>query len=183
MIGRAGHDVYVVTMSVTSSTRLDHQAVIPSAPQGVCRFAALPVRVGHEGSRIQPIRDLDHIRGFVSGTGPTAFFDLPLAAVFLIIIYLLHPLLGLLATAGAVIGGYPDAGGREPWPCLREGRDGFHDNAYRLCRGGEPQCRDEETVSRIIRRYVGRSATLKNRVRRLDAVRQRTNSTNCKTED
>ena len=69
-------------------------------------FAAsllLPVRAGQEGSRIQPIRDLDQIRSFVSGTGPTAFFDLPWLPFFLFIIYLLHPLLGLLATAGAVL--------------------------------------------------------------------------------
>ena len=69
-------------------------------------FAAsllLPVRAGHEGSRVQPIRDLDQIRSFVSGTGPTAFFDLPWLPFFLFIIYMLHPLLGLLATAGAVL--------------------------------------------------------------------------------
>ena len=33
---------------------------------------------------------------------------------------------------------------------------------------------DEETVSKIIKRYVGRSAALKDRVRRLDEARQRT---------
>jgi PrtD family type I secretion system ABC transporter len=69
-------------------------------------FAAsllLPLRVGHEGSRVQPIRDLDQIRAFVSGTGPTAFFDLPWMPFYLIIIYLLHPSLGLLATVGAVL--------------------------------------------------------------------------------
>ena len=69
-------------------------------------FAAsllLPVRAGHEGSRVQPIRDLDQIRSFVSGTGPTAFFDLPWLPFYLIIIYMLHPSLGLLATAGAVL--------------------------------------------------------------------------------
>ena len=69
-------------------------------------FAAsllLPLRAGHEGSRVQPIRDLDQIRSFVSGTGPTAFFDLPWMPFYLIIIYMLHPSLGLLATAGAVL--------------------------------------------------------------------------------
>ena len=52
---------------------------------------------------MQPIRDLDQIRSFVSGTGPTAFFDLPWMPFYLIIIYMLHPSLGLLATAGAVL--------------------------------------------------------------------------------
>src|SRR5262245_42348182 len=63
----------------------------------------LPLRLGHEGTRVQPIRDLDQIRSFVAGTGPTAFFDLPWLPFYLVIIYLLHPSLGLLATAGAVI--------------------------------------------------------------------------------
>jgi PrtD family type I secretion system ABC transporter len=69
-------------------------------------FAAsllLPLRAGQEGSRVQPIRDLDQIRSFVSGTGPTAIFDLPWMPFFLIIIYMLHPSLGLLATAGAAL--------------------------------------------------------------------------------
>lgn len=69
-------------------------------------FAAsllLPLRAGQEGSRIQPIRDLDQIRSFVSGSGPTAFFDLPWIPFYLVIIYMLHPSLGLLATLGAVV--------------------------------------------------------------------------------
>ena len=69
-------------------------------------FAAsllLPLRAGREGARVQPIRDLDQIRSFISGTGPTAFFDLPWLPFYLLIIYLLHPSLGLLATVGAVI--------------------------------------------------------------------------------
>ncbi len=61
----------------------------------------LPLKTGHEGNRIQPIRDLDHIRSFISGTGPTAFFDLPWIPAYLVIIYMLHPWLGMLATAGA----------------------------------------------------------------------------------
>ena len=61
----------------------------------------LPLKTGQEGNRIQPIRDLDQIRSFVSGTGPTAFFDLPWIPAYLVIIYMLHPWLGMLATAGA----------------------------------------------------------------------------------
>ena len=63
----------------------------------------LPLRAGHDGTRVQPIRDLSQIRSFVSGNGPTAFFDLPWLPFYLIIIYILHPSLGLLATAGAVV--------------------------------------------------------------------------------
>lgn len=63
----------------------------------------LPLRTGHEGSRVQPIRDLDQIRSFVSGTGPTAFFDLPWIPFYIAVIYLMHPSLGILATAGAMV--------------------------------------------------------------------------------
>ena len=54
-------------------------------------------------ARVQPIRDVDQIRSFVSGTGPTAFFDLPWMPFYMVIIYMLHPSLGLLATCGAVV--------------------------------------------------------------------------------
>ncbi|MBA3446696.1 MAG: type I secretion system permease/ATPase [Pseudaminobacter sp.] len=64
---------------------------------------SLPLKLGPDGNRIQPIRDLDQIRSFISSAGPTAFFDLPWIPFYLVVIYLLHPWLGLLATVGAVI--------------------------------------------------------------------------------
>src|SRR5262245_42372994 len=39
----------------------------------------------------QPVRDLDQIRAFMTGTGPIAFFDLPWIPVFLSICALIHP--------------------------------------------------------------------------------------------
>ena len=69
-------------------------------------FAAsllLPLRAGREGAAVQPIRDLDQIRSFVSGMGPTALFDMPWIPFYLAIIYLMHPWLGILATAGAIV--------------------------------------------------------------------------------
>jgi PrtD family type I secretion system ABC transporter len=51
----------------------------------------------------QPLRDLDQIRTFLTGPGPTAIVDLPWAPVFLAICFLIHPWLGLLAVAGALI--------------------------------------------------------------------------------
>jgi len=52
---------------------------------------------------LQPLRDLDTIRSFLSGQGPTALFDLPWLPFYLAIVYAFHPLLGLTALAGAVI--------------------------------------------------------------------------------
>src|SRR5437868_9148388 len=36
-----------------------------------------PLRAGPQGDGLQPLRDLDQLRSFLSGAGPTAFFDLP----------------------------------------------------------------------------------------------------------
>jgi ABC-type protease/lipase transport system fused ATPase/permease subunit len=47
-----------------------------------------------------PIRDLDNIRAFLAGQAPAALFDLPWVPLYLGGIFLLHPLFGLLATAG-----------------------------------------------------------------------------------
>ena len=48
-------------------------------------------------------RDVDTVRGFLGSQGPMALFDLPWMPIFLIFIYLLHPLLGALTIAGAVV--------------------------------------------------------------------------------
>jgi ATP-binding cassette subfamily C protein len=72
-------------------------------PSVLALSLALPLRMGPEGNRIQPVGDLEQIRNFISSTGPTAFFDLPWLPLYLCGIYLLHPYLGLLATAGAII--------------------------------------------------------------------------------
>jgi ATP-binding cassette subfamily C protein len=52
---------------------------------------------------IQPVRDLETIRGFLSGLGPTALFDMPFMPLFLAGCFLLHPGLGWLALAGGVV--------------------------------------------------------------------------------
>src|SRR5262245_16756403 len=37
----------------------------------------LPLRVGRRADGLQPLRDLDNIRGFLNNSGPAALFDLP----------------------------------------------------------------------------------------------------------
>ena len=55
------------------------------------------------GEALQPIRDLDQVRGFLSGPGPVAIFDAPWLPIYLALVYILHPWLGLLAIGGAVV--------------------------------------------------------------------------------
>ncbi len=51
----------------------------------------------------QPMRDLDTIRGFITSQGPVAIIDLPFMPLFLGFVFFLHPWLGWMATAGAVV--------------------------------------------------------------------------------
>ncbi|HTZ02485.1 MAG TPA: type I secretion system permease/ATPase [Xanthobacteraceae bacterium] len=63
----------------------------------------LPLKAGAKGDGTQPIRDLDAVRGFLSGSGPIAFFDLPWMPIYLAICFLFHTYLGLTALGGAII--------------------------------------------------------------------------------
>ncbi len=55
------------------------------------------------GARTQPLNDVATVRQFVAGQGLFAFFDIPWAPIFLLLLFLLHPLLGLLSLGGGVI--------------------------------------------------------------------------------
>lgn len=63
----------------------------------------LPLKAGREGDSLQPMRDLDSVRAFLSGTGPTALFDLPWLPLYLAIIFMFHWLLGVTALFGAIV--------------------------------------------------------------------------------
>ena len=65
--------------------------------------SGLPLKVGAKGDGTQPIRDLDTVRGFLSGSGPIAFFDLPWMPVYLAICFLFHTYIGLTALFGAIV--------------------------------------------------------------------------------
>ena len=61
----------------------------------------LPLKAGNRSDGLQPLRDLDNIRAFLSGMGPIAFCDLPWLPLYLAVVFLFHPLLGWLAVMGA----------------------------------------------------------------------------------
>lgn len=46
-------------------------------------------------------RDVDTVRSFLSGAGPVALFDLPWIPVYLVFVWMLHPVLGMLTLGGA----------------------------------------------------------------------------------
>ena len=48
-------------------------------------------------------RDVDTVRGFLGSQGPVALFDLPWMPVFLVFVFILHPLLGALTFGGAFL--------------------------------------------------------------------------------
>lgn len=63
----------------------------------------LPVRARQGSDALQPVRDLDQIRTFLSGLGPTALFDMPWLPVYVALIYFLHPVLGMFAIGAALL--------------------------------------------------------------------------------
>lgn len=63
----------------------------------------LPLRAGGRSDALQPLRDLDNLRSFLSGMGPIALFDLPWIPVFLAICFLFHFWIGFTALIGALI--------------------------------------------------------------------------------
>lgn len=80
-------------------TRLDNTL----SPRVFSAVQILPLRSRGGGDGMQPLRDLDQIRNFMSGLGLTALFDLPWMPVYLCFVYLLHPTLALVATLGALL--------------------------------------------------------------------------------
>ncbi len=84
---------------VRLGARLD-DGLIESAHRASLKLSLL----GRKGSEAQqPLRDVETIRGFLSGQGPLAIIDMPWMPLFLGFIFVLHPVLGLITTAGAVV--------------------------------------------------------------------------------
>lgn len=51
----------------------------------------------------QMLRDLDNLRAFLTGAGMLALLDAPWTPVYIALVYVLHPMLGHVALAGAII--------------------------------------------------------------------------------
>ncbi|HKS20978.1 MAG TPA: type I secretion system permease/ATPase [Bradyrhizobium sp.] len=83
-------------------------------------FEALVVRSAQRGQSrgAQQLRNLDQFRTFVTGPGIYFAFDLPWIPIYLLLLFFIHPLLGVVATIGAILllglAGINEALTREP---------------------------------------------------------------------
>lgn len=62
-----------------------------------------PLATRNAGDGLQPLRDLENIRSFLAGQGPTAFFDIPWMPLYLAICFVFHVWIGVAALAGAIV--------------------------------------------------------------------------------
>ncbi|MGL4441529.1 MAG: type I secretion system permease/ATPase [Bosea sp. (in: a-proteobacteria)] len=63
----------------------------------------LPLRGASPSESMQPVRDLDTVRSFLSSLGPTALLDMPFVPIFLAGCFILHPWVGWFSVGGALI--------------------------------------------------------------------------------
>jgi ATP-binding cassette subfamily C protein len=63
----------------------------------------LPLKTRAGGDGLQPVRDLDQVRGFLSGLGPAAILDLPWMPLYLSICFAFHFWIGATALLGALM--------------------------------------------------------------------------------
>ncbi|MGA0608260.1 type I secretion system permease/ATPase [Phenylobacterium sp. VNQ135] len=57
---------------------------------------------GEPGARAQALRDLDQFRQTFTGVGAAAIFDVPWIPVFLIVLFIIDPLVGIVTLMGAI---------------------------------------------------------------------------------
>jgi PrtD family type I secretion system ABC transporter len=58
---------------------------------------------GDPSAKAQALRDLDQFRQTLTGVAAAAFFDVPWIPVFVIVLYIIDPAVGVLATVGALV--------------------------------------------------------------------------------
>jgi ATP-binding cassette subfamily C protein len=73
------------------------------APRVFNIVISLPLKTRMQGDGMQPMRDLDIVRSFLSSLGPTALFDLIFLPLFLALSFVLHFWLGITTLIGAVL--------------------------------------------------------------------------------
>lgn len=93
----AGLDAVRARVLTRASVRLD-QTIAARVMTAIIHH---PASAG--GVRTQLLRDFDTFRQFVTGTGIHAVFDLPWAAIYIVVIFVLHPSLGAFALGCSIL--------------------------------------------------------------------------------
>lgn len=93
----AGLDAVRARVLTRASIRLD-QTIAARVMTAIIHH---PASTG--GVRTQLLRDFDTFRQFVTGTGIHAVFDLPWAAIYIVVIFVLHPSLGAFAFGCSIL--------------------------------------------------------------------------------
>jgi PrtD family type I secretion system ABC transporter len=65
--------------------------------------ASLKRSIASRGASPSALRELDNLRQFLAGQGPMTFFDAPWTPVYLLVVFLTHWMLGIVATLGAAL--------------------------------------------------------------------------------
>jgi PrtD family type I secretion system ABC transporter len=63
----------------------------------------LPLKTKRDADGLQPLRDLDQVRGFLASGGATALLDLPWIPLYLAICFLFHFWIGMTALMGGLV--------------------------------------------------------------------------------
>src|SRR5262249_19822118 len=84
-------------------TRIGNQLDFALGPRVYHLIVRMPLRARQGSDTTQPVRDLDTVRAFLAGTGPTVFFDLPRLPFYLAICFAFHVWIGLTALSGALL--------------------------------------------------------------------------------
>jgi ATP-binding cassette, subfamily C, bacterial PrsD len=95
---QGGLEIVRSQVLVRIASRLDRQLTTMTY-DAVVRLRSF---VGSQASPMQPLRDVDAIRTFLSGQAPVAILDMPWIPLYLGFVFLLHPVLGWATTAGAL---------------------------------------------------------------------------------
>jgi PrtD family type I secretion system ABC transporter len=83
---------------VRLASRMDRR-LTPRAHDAIMRLRSI---TGAQGNAVQPIRDVDAVRTFLSGQGPIAILDMPWMPLYVAFVFILHPVLGWVTILGAV---------------------------------------------------------------------------------
>lgn len=69
----------------------------------VCLESSCKAQIRGDYASSQTLRDLSYLQGFVATQGMAAFFDSPWVPIFVVVIWYLHPFLGMIALGAALL--------------------------------------------------------------------------------